>query len=339
MATAGMYDDSGKWLFHTGLPTKSGVGGGLIAVSPGKFGIGTFAPPLDAAGNSVRGQRAITDIVRDLGRQPLRAVRLRRSQVRWLRSSRVLRGCVLGLPFGLGCGASARRHLSVQRLPFPPDQLHPEGLTVREYLKIMGDRVQAIDPVRHPAAADLVLRQFRQFRADLLSADRRAALLLLLHRCDHRAGNISRCRRTTRAARSDDHRLQPGRHVRRRSYPPGARDLPRRVQRHRRIQIHKEFVSGKVAGETASLTNPALDRILDFAGEAGLVVIFHCDIDVPFAKRTRLPIYLHQMVDLLRATRSTTIIWAHTGLGRVVQPMPASGTGSRGPSGRSTISN
>ena len=70
MATAGLYDDSGKWLFNTGLPAKSGVGGGLIAVSPGNFGIGTFAPPLDAAGNSVRGQRAINDINNTLGTNP-----------------------------------------------------------------------------------------------------------------------------------------------------------------------------------------------------------------------------------------------------------------------------
>ena len=70
MATAGLYDDSGKWLYHTGLPAKSGVGGGIIAVSPGKFGIAVISPPLDDAGNSVRAQRAITAISNALGGNP-----------------------------------------------------------------------------------------------------------------------------------------------------------------------------------------------------------------------------------------------------------------------------
>jgi len=70
MATAGLYDDSGKWLYRTGLPAKSGVGGGLIAVSPGKFGIAVVSPPLDDAGNSIRAQRAITDISNALGGNP-----------------------------------------------------------------------------------------------------------------------------------------------------------------------------------------------------------------------------------------------------------------------------
>ena len=70
MAIAGLYDDSGKWLYRTGLPGKSGVGGGLIAVSPGKFGIAVVSPPLDDAGNSVRAQRAITDISNALGGNP-----------------------------------------------------------------------------------------------------------------------------------------------------------------------------------------------------------------------------------------------------------------------------
>ena len=70
MATAGLYDDSGKWLYHTGLPAKSGVGGGIIAVSPGKFGIAVVSPPLDSAGNSVRAQRAIAAISNALGGNP-----------------------------------------------------------------------------------------------------------------------------------------------------------------------------------------------------------------------------------------------------------------------------
>ena len=70
MAIAGLYDDSGKWLYRTGLPGKSGVGGGLIAVSPGKFGIAVVSPPLDDAGNSVKGQKAIADVSNALGGNP-----------------------------------------------------------------------------------------------------------------------------------------------------------------------------------------------------------------------------------------------------------------------------
>jgi glutaminase len=63
MATAGLYDDTGIWFYNSGLPAKSGVGGGLLAVCPGKFGIAVVSPPLDAAGNSVKAQKVITYVV------------------------------------------------------------------------------------------------------------------------------------------------------------------------------------------------------------------------------------------------------------------------------------
>jgi hypothetical protein len=90
------------------------------------------------------------------------------------------------------------------------------------------------------------------------------------------------------------------------------------------FSIHKEFVSAKIAGETASLVNPALDRILAFAAETGLVVILHNDIDMPFGKVDTEPAYLTQMQDLLKRHQNATIIWAHTGLGRIVRPVQVS---------------
>jgi glutaminase len=67
MATAGLYETSGDWLYDIGLPGKSGIGGGIVTVSPGKGGLGTFAPPLDAAGNSVRGQLVAKFLSQSLG--------------------------------------------------------------------------------------------------------------------------------------------------------------------------------------------------------------------------------------------------------------------------------
>ena len=85
--------------------------------------------------------------------------------------------------------------------------------------------------------------------------------------------------------------------------------------------IHKEFVSAKIAGETATLRNPALDKLLDFAAEVGLVVLIHNDMDVPFAKPGTEPAYLSQMKAVLACHPTATIIWAHTGMGRVVRPI------------------
>jgi glutaminase len=67
MTTSGLYETSGDWLYDIGLPGKSGIGGGIVAVAPGKGGFGTFAPRLDGAGNSVKGQLAAQFLSRSLG--------------------------------------------------------------------------------------------------------------------------------------------------------------------------------------------------------------------------------------------------------------------------------
>ena len=85
--------------------------------------------------------------------------------------------------------------------------------------------------------------------------------------------------------------------------------------------IHKEFVSPKIAGDVASLTDPALDRLLDFAAEVGLVVLIHNDVDRPFPRRGDPPVFLQQFKKLLKRHPKNTIIWAHVGLGRIVHPV------------------
>jgi hypothetical protein len=91
------------------------------------------------------------------------------------------------------------------------------------------------------------------------------------------------------------------------------------------FSIHKEFVSAKIAGGVASLQDRALDRILDFAGEVGLVVLIHNDIDTPFAKEGSPPAYLEQVKALFKRHPKTTIIWAHLGVGRIIRPIRSQG--------------
>jgi glutaminase len=62
MLSCGMYDYAGEWAYRVGIPSKSGVGGGIVGVIPGHFGIGIFSPPLDVKGNSVRGIQVCQDL-------------------------------------------------------------------------------------------------------------------------------------------------------------------------------------------------------------------------------------------------------------------------------------
>jgi hypothetical protein len=87
------------------------------------------------------------------------------------------------------------------------------------------------------------------------------------------------------------------------------------------FSIHKEFVSAKIAGEVASLQDQALDRLIEFATEVGLVVLIHNDVDVPFAKPGTEPAYAAQMKALFKRHPNTTFIWAHIGVGRIIRPI------------------
>lgn len=89
--------------------------------------------------------------------------------------------------------------------------------------------------------------------------------------------------------------------------------------------IHKEFVSAKISGEVASLQDQALDRLIEFAAESGLVVLLHCDVDAPFPKAGVEPAYAEQVKALFKRHPNATIIWAHIGVGRIVRPIKVQG--------------
>ncbi len=88
------------------------------------------------------------------------------------------------------------------------------------------------------------------------------------------------------------------------------------------FSIHKEVVSPKTVGHVASLRNPALDRVLEFAGEVGLLALVHNDVDVILPHEGARPTHFDPFIGVVRRHPGTTILWAHAGLGRFVEPTP-----------------
>ncbi|MDT9180905.1 MAG: glutaminase [Limnospira sp. PMC 1291.21] len=84
LLTCGMYDASGEWAYRVGMPAKSGVGGGILAVVPGKLGIGIFSPPLDPKGNSIRGVKVCEDLSQDFGLHLFNVAKSDRNLEEWI---------------------------------------------------------------------------------------------------------------------------------------------------------------------------------------------------------------------------------------------------------------
>ena len=87
------------------------------------------------------------------------------------------------------------------------------------------------------------------------------------------------------------------------------------------FSIHKEVVSTKIVGHPASLRNPALYSILKFAGKVGMLVVIHSDADVMLNNDNQHPVYFDKFIDMVESHPNTTIVWAHCGLGRFIEPV------------------
>ena len=170
MSTAGMYDDSGRWLYRTGLPTKSGVGGGLIAVSPGKV----RDRYVRAAARWGGQQRAWTEGDCDIASRVEFILTHSSAELR-RRAQGCAPHCVPGCALhSLSPQAAEQPGHGEGAYLFDDAHFHltnyiQKGLTAKQYVAMMGDCREALHIVRNPAPANMELRQFRRLRANLLS--------------------------------------------------------------------------------------------------------------------------------------------------------------------------
>lgn len=186
MGTSGMYDGAGNWMTHVGMPAKSGVGGGIIAVLPGQFGIAVFSPPLNEHGNSVRGVEVCQQMSRDLQLHFVRAIRSGRSAVHSSHS-------IDQVPSGARRSEEAQRVLdehghSAWVFELTGDLLFAGTETVVREISALSEqvrwvvidllRVDEVSEVAHQALADLYL-QAHKAGVEVMLVDPRSRLRAL----------------------------------------------------------------------------------------------------------------------------------------------------------------
>ena len=211
----------------------------------------------------------------------------------------------------------------IPRLALPSDQLRPGRHRRPRVPEDHGHAHGTVHALRHPPAADLVVPRTpaTSRRPTTCRPTRRSTTTRSPTRTSPACiASLSTGR--TGTPRSDDHRLQPGRHVRRRPHPAGAAHVPRRLLRHRRVHASTRS-SCRRRSPARWPASPTRRSIACWSSprKSGLVVILHSDIDIPFAKQGAEPVYLAQMKTLLEEHPKAPIIWAHVGLGRIVHPV------------------
>jgi len=194
-----------------------------------------------------------------------------------------------------------------------------EGISIQDYLKIMGDKVGRSTlfgiPVQqqwsHRVTGDFAPTYYLDSDAPLYYYSFTDAYIAMAYKSLSKADQARFDPMITGFNPTD---MYAAAHIRRvlETFPGVFTGIGE-------FSIHKEFVSAKISGDVASLTDPALDSIFSFCEETGLIIILHNDVDDPFPK-PNTPNYTEDMLQLFKRHPKASITWAHIGLGRIVKP-------------------